>query len=97
MLWALYWLWYYDFSQCAFNTILPIHRKQTMFIKFFEYGFEPNETAITISEIIYSKYGGRYDCNKKIWGLTDGQIAFFQWLIIRELRYKWEKGRMNEW
>ena len=72
-------------------------QKELPFIKYFEDGFEPNTTgqrnsgldtplADMVEELIVAK--------KSFWELTDSQIAFFQWLIIRGSTHKRGKGRM---
>lgn len=70
-------------------------QKELPFIKYFEDGFEPNTVensglstpvADMVEEFIVAR--------KSFWELTDSQIAFLQWLIIRGSRHKRGKGRM---
>ena len=72
-------------------------QKELPFIKYFEDGFEPNTieqensglgtpVADMVEEFIVTK--------KSSWELTDGQIAFLQWLIIRGSKHKRGRGRM---
>lgn len=72
-------------------------QKELPFKKYFEDGFEPNTigqensglstpTADMVEEFIVAR--------KSFWELTDSQIAFLQWLIIRGSKHKRGKGRM---
>jgi hypothetical protein len=72
-------------------------QKEVPFTKYFEDGFEPNTigqensglstpVADMVEEFIVAR--------KSFWELTDSQIAFLQWLIIRGSRHKRGKGRM---
>jgi len=72
-------------------------QKELPFIKYFEDGFEPNPIeqensnrgtplADMVEEFIMTK--------KSFWELTDSQISFLQWLIIRGSKHKRGRGRM---
>lgn len=72
-------------------------QKELPFIKYFEDGFEPNPieqenssqntpVADMVEEFIVTK--------KSFWELTNAQISFLQWLIIRGSKHKRGRGRM---
>ena len=65
------------------------------FIKYFEDSFEPSGPISSSSETPIADMVEKLIMTKKsYWELSDGQIAFLQWLIIRGSTHRRGKGRV---